>query len=957
MDLPAQKDTKKDSNNYHDFHKSNYLRVSQAAQVLGTSPSTLRRFESEGLITSERLPKNNYRVFKLSDINLLKSTLQDKKSSKKHAQEKKKIQKVQIQRTVKVPTYTPEKITPKSLEKLVKTSVRKEFKLPTIKLAPVIVAMSLVATVATILLSGPNLNDILGKISSNKGKDSVLSNIQSNVLAARARVSDFVYNINIPSFFTAPVTVEDTLTVTGLSTLSGGVNTPTLTFTGVGTMNNLLAIDDTTEDTLEAALDIDGEVTSTGLLDTVIADGVIDAANLTSDIEYDGDWDFTGTWSIDGTAIEAVAAEINILSGLTTTTDELNYLDGTTVTAGGVMFGDGTKITQDIDNLFWDDTLNRLGIGTSSPTAYLDIIGATSAAASLRLRSGSAPVGPNTGDIYADGSSMYYYDGSTWQDLTSGGVGSITSVGSVTLGAAFSDSSASGDWFGLGSTAGRLEFYDSSTDIISFLGANIGLGTTAPDSLLHLSPTTAAAIQLDPYGTEEDETSELRFLELASNGTNYTGFRGPESLVDDLMYTLPASTGVPDYVLTWQDGNILEWKEVAGVGGAGDITQVGSIISGIAFADATADDDWLGLGGAAGRIEFDDQTPDQINFLDAYVGINTQTPNYHLEVNGTALIGDVAMSGGIISAGTWQGAPITVPYGGTGNTSNTLYGVLYGNDTSALGTTAAPLPGQLLVGAASSAPSFVTLGGDATLAADGTLTLANSGVSAGSYGSTSIIPQILVDAKGRVTNIANIDISGTYESPLTFTNGLTRTTNDVHLGGTLSEVTTITQAAYDMIWNLSTIGDFRVQDNGTDFFYLSDSGRVGIGTTSPDYLVDIEGNLNTNTLYINGQEVLASGSELSILDGVTATATEINLLDGRTGTLLDDTNVSSYATTSVTAGSGMIGGGSAGAIVLDVNLGSDLAFDTDAVTLTTTGVSAGSYGTSSLIPQILVDSK
>ena len=38
------------------------------------------------------------------------------------------------------------------------------------------------------------------------------------------------------------------------------------------------------------------------------------------------------------------------------------------------------------------------------------------------------------------------------------------------------------------------------------------------------------------------------------------------------------------------------------------------------------DDSWIGLGAAKGRIEFDDQTIDEVNFLDANVGINTSTP-------------------------------------------------------------------------------------------------------------------------------------------------------------------------------------------------------------------------------------------------------------------------------------------------------------------------------------------
>lgn len=52
------------------------------------------------------------------------------------------------------------------------------------------------------------------------------------------------------------------------------VNTDTLDLTGTGTINGLDAIDSTSETTLEAALDISGEVTSTGMGSTVIGDNI-----------------------------------------------------------------------------------------------------------------------------------------------------------------------------------------------------------------------------------------------------------------------------------------------------------------------------------------------------------------------------------------------------------------------------------------------------------------------------------------------------------------------------------------------------------------------------------------------------------------------------------------------------------------------------------------------------------
>ena len=45
------------------------------------------------------------------------------------------------------------------------------------------------------------------------------------------------------------------------------------------------------------------------------------------------------------------------------------------LTSGSVLFSNGTTIAQDNANLFWDDTNNRLGIGTDSPSEQLQVQG------------------------------------------------------------------------------------------------------------------------------------------------------------------------------------------------------------------------------------------------------------------------------------------------------------------------------------------------------------------------------------------------------------------------------------------------------------------------------------------------------------------------------------------------------------------------------------------------------
>ena len=45
------------------------------------------------------------------------------------------------------------------------------------------------------------------------------------------------------------------------------------------------------------------------------------------------------------------------------------------LTSGSVLFSNGTTIAQDNSNFFWDDTNNRLGIGTATPAKKLDVTG------------------------------------------------------------------------------------------------------------------------------------------------------------------------------------------------------------------------------------------------------------------------------------------------------------------------------------------------------------------------------------------------------------------------------------------------------------------------------------------------------------------------------------------------------------------------------------------------------
>ncbi len=97
-------------------------------------------------------------------------------------------------------------------------------------------------------------------------------------------------------------------------------------------------------------------------------------------------------------------------------------------------------------------------------------------------------------------------------------------------------------------------------------------------------------------------------------------------------------------------------------------------------------------------------------------------------------------------------------------------------------------------------------------------------------------------------NWATITGAGSTE---TASNGLTKTANDIQLGGALTANTTITQTAAQALnfnnngtanttINLQNTGDFDIQDNGTSALYVSDAAKVGIGTNTPDVSAQLD---------------------------------------------------------------------------------------------------------------------
>lgn len=131
-------------------------------------------------------------------------------------------------------------------------------------------------------------------------------------------------------------------------------------------------------------------------------------------------------------------------------------------------------------------------------------------------------------------------------------------------------------------------------------------------------------------------------------------------------------------------------------------------------------------------------------------------------------IPSTSISLGAVTSGTWSGTNISLAKGGTNSSLTAVNGGIVYSTASGFAISSAGNSGEVLVSNGTSPPSWTTLPGatEITISGDAsgsgtssiTLTLANSGVSADTYGSATSIPVLTVDSKGRITSASNQSI-------------------------------------------------------------------------------------------------------------------------------------------------------------------------------------------------------
>lgn len=78
-------------------------------------------------------------------------------------------------------------------------------------------------------------------------------------------------------------------------------------------------------------------------------------------------------------------------------------------------------------------------------------------------------------------------------------------------------------------------------------------------------------------------------------------------------------------------------------------------------------------------------------------------------------------------------------------------------------------------------------------------------------------------------------------------------------------------AASNLTYPLVGFSSTGIDDNADALAITIDSSEnVGVGTTTPSYKLDVNGQINTTTLSIGGTAITATAAELNYVDGVTS---------------------------------------------------------------------------------------
>ncbi|MFH1129111.1 MAG: hypothetical protein V1686_00015 [Patescibacteria group bacterium] len=256
-------------------------------------------------------------------------------------------------------------------------------------------------------------------------------------------------------------------------------------------------------------------------------------------------------------------------------------------------------------------------------------------------------------------------------------------------------------------------------------------------------------------------------------------------------------------------------------------------------------------------------------YISGNVGIGTTGPAAKLAINGGLHVGgdsDPGDNNALIDGTLTVTGAVTlttdlgVASGGTGVSTFTTNGILYGNSATSILVTAAGTSGQMLQADGTGVPGFVTFSGDATIAVGGAITVADD---SHNHVITNIDTFTSAELATQLSNETGSGLAVFATSPQFTTSITTAGTFALNPAGALTigdNGDTLFLDSSD--WDISTTGAMTgisgiTNDGGYTQTGVSAnifSGSVGIGDTNPSYMLSVDG-----TASISGQTIITGG--------------------------------------------------------------------------------------------------